>query len=515
MPSYPNLTADAERYFGPAVARCIALFNQLAGAEAQGAEHAEIEARLREEGNEVLRLGFQGYLDQRSAAEVAEPWVTGADGARRTHRRSRCLRRLECLFGEVELRRMGYEGRRLGRVYPLDAALNLPADRYTHGLREEVAHLVIGGSFEAAVESLRRRRGGQVAKRQMQQLTVRLSRDFAAYYARPEAANDAKHDAPDLLVISADGKGVVMHAEDLREETRQAAERREAARKGGRKARHRQAPSAKEKGDRKRMATVAAVYDLAPRPRTAQALLKDDEPAGPRPRPQRKRVWAGIRESLGEVVGQAFDEALRRDPEHARTWVVLIDGQEDLIRKIAATAAAHHQEVFILQDFVHVEEYLWRAAHALYPDEAGHRRKREAWINGRLRQLLDGNAQAVATGLRRAASRQQLSAKDAGPVHKAADYIEKNQERMGYDIALQRGYPIATGVIEGACRHLVKDRMELTGARWRLDDAEAVLRLRALDVSGDLAKYLRFHFQQERRRHHPLAPVTADMPEAA
>jgi len=86
MPSYPDLTPDAERHFGPAVAHCIALFNQLAAPEAQGTEHAEIEARLREDGNEVLRLGFQGYLDQRSAAEVAEPWITESDGARRTHR---------------------------------------------------------------------------------------------------------------------------------------------------------------------------------------------------------------------------------------------------------------------------------------------------------------------------------------------------------------------------------------------------------------------------------------------
>jgi hypothetical protein len=514
MSSYPNLSPKAERHYGASLARFIELLNDLAGVKSQGLDHGAVEARLSEDGNEVLRLGFQGYLDQRSAEEVAEASIIGADGARRTHRRAGCERRLECLFGEVVLRRLGYEGRKLSRVYPLDAALNLSADRYSHGLRAEVAHLALDGSFEAAVETLRRRHGGRVAKRQMQQLAIRLSQDFTAYYARPLAANEESYAPPELLVISVDGKGVVMHTEDLREETRQAAERRDQAAHSGR--RLRQAPSAKEKGDRKRMATVAAVYEIAPHARDADAILGDAEASDTRrPKPQFKRVWAGIRETLGEVVGQAFDEALRRDPQHIRTWVVLIDGQEDLIRKIDGAAAAHHQEVFILQDFVHVEEYLWRAAHALYPEEASQKPQREAWIKRRLRQMLQGNAQAVASGLRRAASRRNLGAKEAAPIHKAADYIEKNQQRMCYDIALANGYPIATGVIEGACRHLVKDRMELTGARWRLDDAEAILRLRALKVSGDLDSYLGFHFQQERLRNYPPAPIPDAMPLAA
>jgi hypothetical protein len=256
------------------------------------------------------------------------------------------------------------------------------------------------------------------------------------------------------------------------------------------------------------------VYEIDPHRRTADQILGREASQSPRPKPVRKRVWAGIREALGEVVEQAFLEAIQRDPDQQQRWVALIDGSEELIRRIESAAADYKVDVTILQDFVHVQEYVWKAAHALHPGEAA-APARERWVMERQQQLLRGKAQEVASGLRRAATRQGLSDNEAEPVHKAADYIEKNQARMRYDLALEQGLPIATGVIEGACRHLVKDRMELTGARWRLDDAEAILRLRALKVSGDLHGYIRFHFAQEQRRNYRIVPGAPAMPKAA
>jgi hypothetical protein len=168
-------------------------------------------------------------------------------------------------------------------------------------------------------------------------------------------------------------------------------------------------------------------------------------------------------------------------------WVVLIDGQTDLIRQVKAQAEEHDVDVTIIQDFIHVIEYLWKAAHALYPEKEN-AEQREEWVRGRTLEILKGNAQSVASGLRRAATRRRLDEKERKPPDTAANYIEKNQERLKYGEALAKGLPIATGVIEGACRHLVKDRMDLTGARWRLKSADAVLKLRALKTSGDLKK---------------------------
>jgi hypothetical protein len=100
-------------------------------------------------------------------------------------------------------------------------------------------------------------------------------------------------------------------------------------------------------------------------------------------------------------------------------------------------------------------------------------------------------------------------------VDKAAGYIDNNQQRLRYDLALAQGLPIATGVIEGACRHLVKDRMDITGARWGLDRAEAILKLRSLKVSGDLQAYLVLHFEHEHQRNYPGSPIPALLDEVA
>ena len=127
-------------------------------------------------------------------------------------------------------------------------------------------------------------------------------------------------------------------------------------------------------------------------------------------------------------------------------------------------------------------------------------------VPGRTLEILKGNGKSVASGLRRAATRRGLDAKERIPSDTAANYIEKNQKRLRYEDALSKGLPIATGVIEGACRHLVKDRMDLTGARWRLKSADAVLKLRALKTSGDLKKYLSFHFWKERCRNYIWMP---------
>lgn len=116
--------------------------------------------------------------------------------------------------------------------------------------------------------------------------------------------------------------------------------------------------------------------------------------------------------------------------------------------------------------------------------------------------LLNGKISDTAAGMRRSATRRDLSQEAGKPVDKCADYLLKNKQRFDYAAALSNGWPIATGIIEGACRHLVKDRMDLTGARWSLDGAEAVLRLRALRSSRDFDDYMAFHKYQEHQRNY-------------
>jgi hypothetical protein len=504
MTSY-TITAGAIEHYADALAQFEHLLGRLTGEEAQRAPHGELEAMVHAEGSELLRRLIQGHLDQRGREEPLRERVVGADGVARTHHREGCRRCLETRFGEVIVTRRGYGGRALESVFPLDAELNLPPDKYSHGLREILVEEVVGGSFEAAVEHLVRAGGGQMAKRQAEEVSVHLSQDFDAFYAQPLTPPQTATEQGKLLVISADGKGIVMHPNSLREATRRALEREE------HKQHTRLSPG--EKKNRKRMATVASVYAVDPYPRTpAQILDPEQQPEGKRPRPENKRTWARVEADQGTVIEQAFAEAVRRDPDQTMRWVVLTDGHEDLLRQVAAAAKRYKVEIVLVQDFVHVLEYLWKAAYALHPE---HAEERESWVMDRATAVLEGRAQDVAVGLRRAATRKQLSQNARKPVDKAADYIDNNQERLQYDHALAHGLPIATGVIEGACRHLVKDRMDITGARWGLARAEAVLKLRSLKISGDLAAYLAFHFEQEHKRNYPGAPIPLADSEAA
>jgi hypothetical protein len=504
MTSYA-ITASAIEYYAGALAQFQSLLGRLGDEENQRLTHGELEAMVHTEGTELLRRLIQGHLDQRGVEEPIHERVVGEDGVARTHRRAGCRRRLESRFGEVIVTRRGYAGRGLDSVFPLDAQLNLPPDTYSHGLREVLVDEIVGGSFDEALDHLTRAGGGQMAKRQAEEVAVQLSADFDAFYKQPPAAHQAGCDEDRLLVISADGKGIVMHPSGLRDATRRAMEQE------AHKQHTRLSPG--EKKNRKRMATVASVYEVAPYPRTPEQILDPaQQPENQRPRPQNKRTWARVEPTQGVVIEQAFEEALRRDPHQRLRWVVLTDGQEDLLRQVAASAKRYKVEIVVVQDFVHVLEYLWKAAFALHPDDA---ETREAWVMDRARAVLQGKAKDVAVGLRRAATRKQLDQGARKPVDKAADYIDNNRERLQYDRALAHGLPIATGVIEGACRHLVKDRMDITGARWGLDRAEAILKLRSLKISGDLPAYLAFHFEQEHKRNYPGPPIPVAVPEAA
>lgn len=315
--------------------------------------------------------------------------------------------------------------------------------------------------------------------------------------------------ADDVLVISADGKGIVMRPEALREPT---------ARKAALAATKLKTRLSKgEKRNRKRLAEVGAVYDLEPVPRCAadvMAAQPTGEPPAPAPAPAAKNKWvtASVVDDAAEVVHEVFDEAERRDPAHRRRWVALVDGNNHQIERIEAEAAARAVEVTVVVDLIHVLEYLWGAAWCFFEeaDPAA-----ETWVRDRALAVLDGKATDVATGIRRRASTARLSPPRRKKADDCARYLVNKAAYLDYPTALASGWPIATGVIEGACRHVVKDRMDITGARWGTDGAEAVLKLRSVRANGDFEAYWRFHLDRERERVHASRYAGGAIPAAA
>ena len=277
-------------------------------------------------------------------------------------------------------------------------------------------------SFDSVIEDLRLRGGGMIHKRQLEKLAVTLTKDFALFYDQPYVMGSGEIAAGPILVISADAKGIPMHIEDLRKATRQSAKRAHY------QAQARGHHETNVKNNRKRMATAISVYEIAPHWRTiGQIIGRTKKVASDRPKPKRKRVWAGVVESMGDIIDQGFAEAQRRDPEHRLKWVVLIDGQEELICQVEAAIARYNVVATILQDYVHVQEYVWKAAHELYPDDI---KQQSVWVDERLEQLLAGHAQNVASGMRRAATRRKVSLGDGSLVAIAARYIENNKHRL-------------------------------------------------------------------------------------
>jgi hypothetical protein len=453
--------------------------------------HSELEGALQERGLELLRELYQAHLDSRGPGQAAGR-VRGADGVEREQERLHD-RGLSTLFGEVRVRRLGYGAEGADSLHPLDAELNLPQEEYSLGLRRKAAEQAATVSFDETVSYLARETGKEVGKRQVEELVRRAAQDFDAFYATHTPR--AQTQAGPVLVISADGKGVVMLPRDLREPTRKAAEKRT----------HKleKRLSKGEKRHAKRMATVATVYTVAPHVRSPQDIVRSMAPnhekdETPRPRPENKRVWASLEKTPEQVIEEAFREALRRDPERDKIWVGLVDGNKPQLAILKRLARKYKVRQTLVVDIMHVAEYLWDAALAFH-DEASD--GREKWVTQRLLAVLQGQSSQVAAGMRRSATLRHLDAEDREPVDDAANYLLSYKAYLRYDRYLVRGLPIATGVIEGACRHLVCDRMD-GGARWSLEGAEAVLRLRALRSSGDFDEYWRYHEAQEYQRNH-------------
>ena len=548
---------------GPARRYLESVVAWLDGPEASAAGHGELEARMQVHSREQYRLLLQGHLDERARLELRRSGVTGSDGVLRPRVENGHRRGLTTVFGSVTVTRKAYrampgitaadtaadtdtaadagmarpgasdalpgpeaepllepmpEGTAtttaatttaattgpaseapvpvapVQNLCPADAVLNLPSGRHSAGLARLAAVEAARGSFADARAAIERASGVRLGKRQVEGLARAAAVDTEAFYAarRP-------HPRPDrVLGLQADGKGVVMRPDSLRPGTAARAERASA------KLATRLSPG--EKHGRKRMAEIVAVYDLEPAPRTVADIIPtrrrsaQDKPAR-RPGPVVTGKWlaANLTDDLPAVIAAMFDEAERRDPAHERTWVALVDGNRQQIDTIREQAAARGVTVTIVIDFVHVLEYLWKAAWTFfYPGD----RDAETWVADRARTILTGRAVDAAATIRHQADEAGFRGRERAGADEAAAYLTRKAPYLHYATALASGWQIATGIIEGAARHLIKDRMDITGARWSTPGAEAVLRLRAVIANGDFDEYWQYHQQQQLRRNH-------------
>jgi hypothetical protein len=475
------------------VSELTGLVGELAGAGPAARSFDEIEQLVMVRGRALLRKVIQHVMDGCAAAEPRLAGVADAAGVPRPRAERGHARTVVSQVGPVVIERVAYRAPGRPNLYPRDAVLNLPLRRYSWPLQRVVVGYVLAGAYEQARRFVAAATGVTIGKQQLEQITLEAAADAAGFY--PALARDQGQGEPGRpagpLLISADCKGVAMLPGALR--------RRGAKAPGQRVRNFEKRRGTGEKGH-KRMAQLGCVFDAAPVPRTPEQVMAPG-PGKQAPRAVRRWYTAGIAADRAETIRAIFDEAGRRDPRHERTWVALADGDSHQIEMIRAQAAARGITITIVIDFIHVLGYLWKAAWCFHPprDPAI-----EAWVTARALDILHGRAAQVTETIRQLAAARPPApgSEHAKIIRKTLTYLDAKEPYLDYPRALAAGWPIATGVIEGACRHLVHDRMGITGARWGLQGAQAILWLRAIRANGDLDTYWDWHITQEHHRNH-------------
>jgi hypothetical protein len=463
---------------------------QFAGLAARAADeagyldHGEREKVIGEEGRELQRRLLQAAFDVDAAREQRAAGVTSAAGIPHGSVEEGHGRGLASVFGPVRVTRMAYRNRREPNLYPADARQVLPADPYSPGMRSLAAFHLAGGGFGQAREVIEARTGVTAGRAQLTGLAEDLAARAGDFYAgRSRDAEEEEQPASDVIMMQGDGKGIAMRPEHRRN-------------------------AGKQDGTRpgvKKMAEIVAVADFTPAVREPEDIAAPQarRKAHPGPKARDKWVSASITESIEDMIASAFDEADRRDPQRVRQRVFLVDGNKQQITAIEAQAEGHGLKVPVLIDYIHVSGYIGKAAAALHPGgpvAAGQ------WADGQLLRVLHGRAKAVAATLASVARKTRANPRtrhiDLTDMDRAVTCLTNNQQHMKYDKALEKGWPIATGMIEGACRFVIEDRFGITGARWSPDGAETILKLRAVVVNGDLEDYMRYYKERYRAEHH-------------
>jgi hypothetical protein len=409
---------------------------------------------------QVLYLGFnllRLFVLTRIGAESHTP-QPGAGGTPVPYH-SQKTQAYFSIFGKLTFARAYFYTPGQPGMCPLDSALSLPERCYSDLLMESAELLGVEGAYDKGLRVLARLLGVDLSENALETGVSEHSQAVQGYYAQQEPF-PVEEEGP-ILVAQADGKGVPM----VRRETAQLKARR----------------SKGDKKTRKKEAIAIAVYTIAPYVRTAQdvvdALFKKAVPLNQRPVPCHKQVFASMKGKERTIKRLAAWTA-QREGKHIRERVALTDGAEPLQRHVLEKLPGFS----LVLDVIHVDEHLWEAGTVIYGETDPHR---DDWVATQLLDILSSRTETVIQRLEETASKLRQGSQAAKTLRRVAAYFRRNLPYMDYARYLQHGWPIGTGVIEGTCRHLVKDRMELSGMRWTMSGAEAILALRSVNENGD------------------------------
>jgi hypothetical protein len=392
------------------------------------------------------------------------------------------------IFGEVQITRIGYGHDRL-EAAPLDARLHLPRRQYSYLFQQWLGVFVVDDAHAEAIKKLETILGLEISVKASEDLNREQGSDvepFQNHLPTPEASAEGP-----ILVVTADCKGVPLVRSALPPEkaTTDPPLPKLANQRRGKG----------EKANKKKMAAVGAVYTIEPFVRSADEVIDEvmrEKAAKRRPTPAHKRMRADLLVGKVALFLWLADEVIRRNPTATKPLVFLSDGERALHDRQSEYLP---ENAICILDLFHVMERLWKAAWCFF-DESTQKQEAHQWVEKELRMLLEGKVRYVVGGLRQMMTKRGLKGTRRKTVCEVTGYFARNQGRMKYDAYLAAGYPIGSGVAEGACRHLVKDRLERTGMRWHPEGAQAMLNLRATYLNGEWESFWAYHVAQEDER---------------
>lgn len=466
--------------------------------------HAVEQGVVRQVLQRMGRLALAGYVEMHGSGDLG-PVTISPQGEEMDRLPDAKVREYVSVFGLLNIERTIYSaGNKQREFAPLDAMLGLPNGKFSFVVQDFAQMLGVDLAWAKDGEALERLLGIKIPVSSLEDMNRQMAEAVPEYRQQRKFPPIEKEDA--IFVASGDGKGIVMR-KPKSDTVKPAPSILPPETKG-------------PKPGRKNMSIVGTLYSVASYVRTPEQMLEilfregerpKDEP--PRPRPCGKHVWAAMDDEVIDVDGVAhplqglhttFDwlakEWRKRDGRHRKPLVRLMDGEHRLweAADLHLPIGGHPDDADIL-DIMHVADYLWDAAEVFET----HRERQEAFYHERLRRILHGDVRSVIAGFKAAATRRRLRGPKRKTIEAVCCYFEAHIDRMRYDEYLRKGYPIASGAVEGACRHLVKDRLERTGMRWVRTGAQSMLNLRSLWINHEWDDYQHYYIDTEINRLHP------------
>ena len=381
------------------------------------------------------------------------------------------------VFGDLEISNAYFWEKGNNGISPIKKELHLPKQHFSYLLQKWTQMFCVDISHEKSRRNLKEIFGIDIWSGQMESINKSASKSVDSFYQKRKKLEQEEP----LLVVQVDGKGIVMR-ENLKKATQGQRQK-----KG-------------EKNGKKKMSTVTAVYGIEQNIRSAddiirtetdiktQSLVVLDKKKGVIP--QNKVVRATL-EGKDRAFQNMAEEVTLRDPEGKKDHIALMDGEKALANK----TEEYLPGFTIILDLFHVMERLWSLSYFFHKEGSDEALR---WVRKYLKMFLTGKVGYAIGGILQSAKKKGIKPDRIEAMKKHLRYFETKKEYMKYDEYLKKGYPIGSGVIEGTCRSLVNDRMELSGMHWSEKGAEAMLELRSIKINGFWNEYWEYHISDQK-----------------